>query len=119
MTEFRASVVAARELEHFNAFVLVLAELPDGKGHRLEIQKALVVDDQDRKLGHDTYCLSVESGATHYGGIEHSVLTANRFEFVLDEAAAGVFGGKIVVHFPPEDFSIIEAALFRLLGTST
>jgi hypothetical protein len=66
---FEAQGVAVSTLEDLNTFLIMLAENADGSGRRLEIQRALSFDEQDRKLGMDTYCLCTESG-THYGGVE-------------------------------------------------
>ena len=70
MTEFPARAVAFTRDEELEAEVLVLAECSDGSGHRLELQRALIVTDEDRRLGLDTYALVNETGATHYGGIK-------------------------------------------------
>jgi hypothetical protein len=61
MRRFRANAVAAVELPELETFAVVLAEEPDG-GERLELQKAFSFDEQDRRLGMDTYCLSTETG---------------------------------------------------------
>lgn len=39
-------------------------------GPRIELQRALIVTDDDRRLGTDRYCLVNEGGVTHYGGLE-------------------------------------------------
>ncbi|WP_434048947.1 MULTISPECIES: Imm10 family immunity protein [Sorangium] len=57
-----------------NAFMAILAEHPDGSGTRLEIQKPLSSDEQDRRLGLDTRCLCTEEVATRHGGVMHWTL---------------------------------------------
>ncbi|WP_394840380.1 Imm10 family immunity protein [Pendulispora rubella] len=47
----------------------MLAECTVGSGARLEIQRALTFDDQDKALDMDTYSLCTEDGKTHYGGV--------------------------------------------------
>jgi hypothetical protein len=69
MRKFKASVAVATDIMELDLFCIVLAELPDNSGARLEIQRALRFDEHDRRAGHYIYCICVEAGATHYGGI--------------------------------------------------
>lgn len=94
--EFDARAVAFVRDEDLEADVLVIAEQEDGSGHRVELQRALVVTDEDRRLGMDTHCLVAETGATHYGGVESSSLEGDVLELRLSADAArdlGVEGG--------------------------
>jgi hypothetical protein len=118
MRRFRAKVVAAAELPDLNTFAVVLAEDGDGSGLRLEIQKALSFDEQDRRLGLDTYCLCTEAGATYYGGVTSWTLTEGSLELRLDEKAAEVLGveGGFVVNFAPERLPAIKEGVERILG---
>lgn len=69
MTTIRAAAADVLRLQDINTLAVVFAERPDGGGERLELQRALSFDEQDRELGLDTYCLCVSSGTAHYGGI--------------------------------------------------
>ena len=90
--EFEVRAAAyERDLE-LGAAYLVLAEDDDGGGRRLEIQRSLAPDEQDRALGMDTYCLLDESGATHYGGIGAWRLGGGRLEIELTPSATSVLG---------------------------
>lgn len=73
MTEFDAGAVAFSRDEEVGAEYLILAEHEDGSGPRIELQRALIVTDDDRRLGTDRYCLVNEGGVTHYGGLENLV----------------------------------------------
>ena len=76
--------------------MLILAQHEDGSGHRIELQRASVVTDEDRRLGMDTYCLVGETGATHYGRIESTTFEGAMLEIRLSPEAAqnlGVAGG--------------------------
>lgn len=92
MRSFTAAKISATEVPELNAFVIVLAEHEDGEGMHLEIQQALSHDAQDKKLGMDTYCISTEEGATHYGGVESWMLTGGVLNVRLDERARHALG---------------------------
>lgn len=94
MLKFQALAVSAIEMADLNSFVVVLAEESDGSGMRLEIQRALEFDEQDKQLGQDTYCVCTESGATCYGGIESWVFLGNELKIILDARAQSVLGVK-------------------------
>ena len=92
MTVIRARAVAVEEMPDLNAFAVVFAEREDGGGGRLEIQRALSFDEQDRAEGMDTYCLCISSGATHYGGVLSWKLTPGVLELTLSPEAAAELG---------------------------
>ena len=118
MRRFVAKALASAEYPDANTFVVILAEHPDGSGARLEIQKPLSSDEQDRRLGLDTYCLCTEDGATHYGGVMSWTLTQSSLEIVLDAKAAEALGveGGFVVDFAPESRTALKGGLERVLG---
>lgn len=118
MRRFRARAVAAMELPDLNTFAVVLAEEPDGSGLRLEIQKSLSPDEQDRQLGLDTYCLCTEDGVTHYGGVTSWSLTQGSLRILLDAKAEEVFGveGGFVVDFPSESTAALQRGLKVVFG---
>jgi hypothetical protein len=109
--------MAAQELHDLNAFVVVLAEDPDGSGARLELQKALSFDEQDRMLGMDTYCLCTEAGAACYGGVTAWTVGPNALEIRLDADAAETLGTPgFAIDFPPEEYTALRDGLARVLG---
>jgi hypothetical protein len=117
MRSFTARAVTAQELHDVNVFVVVLAERLDGSGTRLELQKALSFDEQDRTLGLDTYCLCTETGATCYGGIAAWTLRPNTMEIGLDAHAAETLGTPgFAIAFPPEQHAALRDGLARVLG---
>lgn len=94
MREFNAYAFALSKDEDVQA--MVLAEREDGSGQRLEIQRHLAPNDQDRGLGHDTYALADDRGAVHYGGIETWAIQDDLLEIRLNKEtsdALGVHGG--------------------------
>ncbi|NOK14031.1 Imm10 family immunity protein [Corallococcus exercitus] len=119
MREFHAAVVGADEMQDINTYAVVLAERHDGTGMRLEIQKALSFDDQDRASGMDTYCLCTESGACHYGGVTRWMVGENSIEVLLDDKASSALGvdGGFHVEVSGQYLPTLREALQRLLGT--
>ena len=120
MRRFRASAVAAVELPEHETFAVVLAEHPDGDGGRLEFQKAFSFDEQDRRLGMDTYCLCTEAG-TAYGGVTTWTLTLDALEVRLDERTAEALGVEdgFVVDFPRVYLQTLREGLERVLGSTS
>jgi len=118
MRRFKASAVTAVELVDMNTFAVILAEKLDGSGMRLEIQKALSFDEQDQRLGQDTYCVSTDEGATCYGGVASWALKPDSLEVWLDARAAEALGVQhgFVVEFPTETLSILKEGLERVLS---
>jgi len=117
MLTFTARAVAAEERRDLNTFVVVLAENQDGSGARLELQKALCLDEQDRKLEMDTYCLCTEEGATFYGGIKSWKLMSDLLEINLDMQAAEALGVQgFAISFSAKDFAMLEEGLAKVLG---
>jgi Immunity protein 10 len=111
MRKFTATAVASTEIPDLDAFVVVLAENMDGSGLRLELQRGLSFDEQDKRLGQDTYCLCTEQGATHYGGVKSWRLKDDELEIDLDDKAAadlGVAGGFVV------ELKVDKATMARL-----
>jgi len=92
MQEFTAQIVGIEKLEDTNTFVIVLCESPTGEGARLELQRSLSFDEQDRKYGMDTYCVCTHTGACHYGGIEWYKLDDNTLTVALCSDAADALG---------------------------
>ncbi|XXT18297.1 Imm10 family immunity protein [Sorangium sp. So ce429] len=118
MRKFKAKTLTAAEYIEINTFAIILAEQHDGSGMRLEIQKSLSLDDQDRQIGLDTYCLCAEEGATYYGGVVSWTLTEDSLEILLDAKAAEALGveGGYVIGFAPESRTDLKAGLESALG---
>jgi len=117
MRTFSARAVAAEELRDLNAYVVVLAESLDGSGARLELQKALSFDEQDRALGLDTCCLCTETGATCYGGVVAWTLKPDALEIRLDADAAEALGTPgFAIALPPTELAELRDGLARVLG---
>ena len=91
MTTLRASAVFCGELAD-DVLGIVVAEEESGEGARLEIQRAKVFDEEDRALRHDTYCLSLHTGATVYGGVSRWRLTPGVLSLELSAEAAETLG---------------------------
>ncbi|NRD61444.1 hypothetical protein HRD49_06735 [Corallococcus exiguus] len=119
MRKFHAAAVGADEMQDINTYAVVLAERHDGAGMRLEIQKSLSFDDQDRVGGMDTYCLCTESGACHYGGVTRWMVGESSIEVLLDARASSALGvdGGFQVEVSGQYLPILREALQRLLGT--
>lgn len=94
MISFEARAVAFDRDDELETEALFLAEDEQGAGRLLEVQKAFAWDEQDRRLGQDTYCLVDENQATHYGGVASWRLDANVLEINLTPDASGVFGAS-------------------------
>jgi hypothetical protein len=117
MRSFKACAVAAEELRDINTFVVVLAENRDGSGARLELQRLLSLDEQDRRLAMDTYCLCTEDGATVYGGIKSWTLRSDLLEIDLDvQATEALRVQGFAISFPAEDFPMLKEGLAKVLG---
>lgn len=116
MLRFRARAVASIEID--DAFCVVLAEDEDGDGDGsvLELQRALSFDEQDRKLGMDTYCICLDGG-THYGGVANWSVTEHRLELHFDEAAADHFAvDGVVVELDDSAPKSLHDDVKRVLG---
>lgn len=118
--KFKALGVSALELPDLNAFVVVLAEEPDGRGRRLELQRALEFDEQDRELGLDTYCLCTEQGATCYGGVASWGFFGNELRIVLEPDAATALhvngGFEIEIHADDETRAQLKSGLQKVIS---
>jgi len=120
-TSFAAKAVAFVVDDRLNTRCLVLAENKHGTGRLLEIQRALVDDDDDLELGQDTHCLVDELQYTHYGGVTRWQLKDDVLELQLSAEAGEVMGAgagyRIAV--PRADHrTVIRDALPNLLTRS-
>lgn len=119
MTQFTAHAAAFVRDEDLEAEVLVVAENEDGSGRRLEVSRALEITDEDRELGMDTYAISNELGATHYGGLASWSVDGDAVTVELSEDAAGVLGAdggyRIELSGTQAPPAVVEEALTRLV----
>lgn len=96
MIRFRATAVAAQEMLDLNAYVIILAEDEGGEGRRVELQRSVHFDDQDRALGMDKHCLVTESGDCSYGCVSSWALVGDALQIELSpsgEEELSVGGG--------------------------
>lgn len=69
------------------------AEGADGSGFALVFQRTdYEPDEQDIRLGMDTYCLTTGDGRTHYGGLLAADLDGGRLTLRLSRDAAETIG---------------------------
>jgi hypothetical protein len=98
--------------------VLYVAESRDSTDGMLEVQRAFEFDEQDRELGQDTYCLVVNAGPTHYGGVERWEATDGGVRVRLTSQAAADLGvePELDIRLPdPEHHALVVDAFARLL----
>ena len=116
MSSFVATAGTAETLD--DTFVVMLAESPHGDV-RIEIQRGLAFDAQDKALGMDTYCLCTEAG-THYGGVESWRVDEGSLQMILDEAAAKALRldclVSITLQMPDQTIDLIAAGIERALN---
>ncbi len=120
MDGFAAGAVAAEKISELNAFVVVFAENSDGSGSTLQLQLALGFDDQDRAAGEDTYCLVLDGGPTHYGGVTEYALADNAVTFFFDADAQSALDVDEGIRIGITSRSLaqrdLEGGLRRVLG---
>ncbi|WP_437317039.1 Imm10 family immunity protein [Sorangium sp. So ce385] len=73
MRRFKAKALVAANDPDLNTYVVILTEQSDGGGMRLEIQKSLSSNEQDRQLGLDTYCLCTEESDARSGRLRTAI----------------------------------------------
>lgn len=119
METFTVRVVAAEQLDDINTFVVVLAEDKSG-GDRLEIQRSLSFDSQDKEQGMDTYCICLPSGACHYGGVLSCEIDQGILQIDLDADASDDLGTdrfQLKLKLQPEEIEQLREGLNRVFGT--
>ncbi|KUN05544.1 hypothetical protein AQI96_35170 [Streptomyces canus] len=89
-----------------SALVVGLAEDESGEGRQLVLQCSLrEPDDQDQRLGQDTYCVLNETGGIVYGGIEAVTFSPAGISFRFSLAAAEKLAlplPEVIVGIAPE-----------------
>lgn len=96
---------------------VLAAEEESGDGARVEIQRATSFDDQDRALGQDTYCLSLHTGASVYGGIEGWLLAPGRLKLELSREASEALevGTDLTIEFDAKATADLAEWLSKVL----
>jgi hypothetical protein len=113
---FDAAAVASRRDADLNTEYLVLAEHHDGSGRSLEVQRPPQSDIQHETVGQDTYCIVVDGGATHYGGVLDWRIDGSTLRLGVDEEAALALGAhEFCVVLLQAERTGVEAALRTLL----
>lgn len=96
--------------------------LRDEDGVSLAIQRSLEPDEQGRAAGMDTYCLVVDDGATHYGGVvEWSRDAPDLVVLVLSAEAADALGlpRELDLELDPTELDHIDPVVQRLLAAGS
>lgn len=118
-----ARLTVAQWDEESKILTIGFSEEADGSGRSLLIQRQLgEVSQQDVELGHDTYCLITEDGATCYGGIIGFVLNRSTLEVTLSEEAASILSlpvhQSIDLEVGAEDWERLERAMDQVFASS-
>ena len=74
---------------------------------------------QDVRLRQDTYCICLETGATHYGGVGSWRIADGAFELQLEAAAArelGVHNSIRILLASTVDVAALQEGLRRVFG---
>lgn len=121
MLRFKAHAIAVEEVPDANVFVVVISEGADGNGCRLEFQRSQSFDEQDRILGQDTYCISTDTGATHYGGVHSWWIEDAKLTVKLDENASRTLGidSGYAIELDSADVTALASGLERVIGLPT
>ncbi len=117
MLQFEAAVAAWFDDPELGVSGVVLAERSDGSGRTLEVQRSHEADVQDQALAMDTYCVGIDGGRTHYGGIVNwSVSESGVVRLAFDSEAAEAFEADFIeVTIEAEQADTIRSGLHRLL----
>ncbi len=102
MANWNALAVAAEETS--DAIVVAFGENADGTGGTFVLEAPLDEDDDDDDDDLYTYCVIVDGGPTHQGGITECEVGADwvRFQFVASAAEALGIEDGLTISFPAE-----------------
>jgi Immunity protein 10 len=100
---------------------VTMAEEPDGDGFWLSLQASLSpYDEQDRRLGMDTYCLTTSDGSTAYGGIAGFAFGDGWMDLELDAEAADDLGLprslRIALEIPQADIDSVRIGFAAIMA---
>lgn len=116
MATFHATSVFCGEVAP-GVIGVLMAEGESGDGARVELQRATTFDDQDRALGHDTYCLGLHTGASIYGGVTAWSLTPGRLTLALSKEATEALDvdAELTIDFDAQLVAGVEEWLPKVL----
>lgn len=118
MTErFTAHVLFAEILEDFSTFLIVLADDAAAPTRTLELMKSVQADESDPDS--DTYCVVLDGGAAHYGGLSSCQLTGDLLYLRFDDRATaalgtGAFG--VQLDLSGADLTLLRTHLMQLFS---
>ena len=118
MLRFEAAKAAFVDDSDLGFRALVLAEHDDGSGRSLEVQRSSGFTDEHRSLGMDDYCVVVDGGVVHYGGVHSwTVSVDGTVRLELNLPASRVLGAdEIEVVVDPGQVDLVRLGLGRILG---
>jgi hypothetical protein len=119
MTTFRARSVFCGEVAP-GVIGVLMAEGESGEGARVELERSITFDDQDRALGQDTHCLGLHTGASVYGGVTGWALTPGRLTLELSKEAIEALdvGAELTMDFDAQLVDDLEEWLAKVLDTA-
>ncbi|MCR9161951.1 MAG: Imm10 family immunity protein [Nannocystaceae bacterium] len=117
MATLHAKAVFCGELSE-GVVGIIAAEEESGDGARVELMRATGFEEQDRALGQDTYCLSLHTGASVYGGVARWLLAPGQLKLELSEEAADALDldDQLTIEFDAERGTDLSVWLPKVLG---
>ncbi|WP_027483487.1 Imm10 family immunity protein [Deinococcus pimensis] len=110
-----ARAVAVEDLDDLNAFLIALADDANEPQRTVELQKALEADEDDPDS--DTFCVVLDGGVTHFGGVTACHLDKGTLVLRFDEVAARVFetdGVEVTLELTETERAMLRDGLRRL-----
>ena len=93
MNELIAKAIAVTELPDEEIFLISMYDNLENPQDGIEFQKSLgEIDDQDRDLGMDSYCISTSFGSTDYGGLASCVLNQTSLNLRFNPEEGKILG---------------------------
>lgn len=117
--EFTATLVSV--VQQDNVWTIGFADDPAEPSNFVILQRGINADEQDRKLGQDTYYLEVSGQPLGYGCIQSASLSRQIFTIHLDQAAGRLFETlAISFDISKEEWqNLAEKLQFVFRGTKT
>jgi hypothetical protein len=96
--------------------IVAFAEHQDGSGLSVVLQRSSEFDEQDLRLGMDTYSISTETGATASNALAGWEVVDRRIvlSFDLRSADALGLGNELRIDVPPNDVPAVIASLCEI-----
>jgi len=105
--EFNAEVISASTDDL--ACIVALADDPNEPANWLILQRALCVDEQDKKVGLDTYNFELSGSGTIYGGIERASLLPDSLSVDLQQGSRAS-ASKVLIHIKEDEATLKNLA---------